>query len=279
MNGWRPLSLAISTILCLWAVLWAMREQAEVRVPDPPVVQVWSPPASVRAALPAPSLTKWLEPPSQSSGPAWIFDVFTPPIIFFHSEDQAFELTPPVRRGAPDVFELTPLQFERAVYRLQYAAHVGDEGRYVIEVRDVEGNQWVRGRVGQSLQGLDARIVSFDAQRQLTADEASGREITAINRIRLVLYDERLETQLTLGQGTRFSDQWSVVCEHPGGTQTLSMGEDFSCARAAYRIREMDTVTGRVRIERDPGDTGEPEVRLFELKPVTAVDSLNHLHQ
>jgi hypothetical protein len=160
----------------------------------------------------------WEEPLVQSAGGDWIFDVFTPPIIFFNPHTSEFTLTPPLARPVEPPFGIELVRVDRPLYRLQYAAHVGEEGRFLIEVHDLENERWVRARQGQALEDADARIVRFSVERVRVSSDDPGQTAFVEDRVRLVIFDERLGEEVTLTREPRYDEGFLVEVRDVSGT-------------------------------------------------------------
>lgn len=249
----------------LGAVFSVLTAAGPPAIPLPPASLALPAPHDV--AEPRPTAASWQEPPSQSSGPDWLFGIFTPPIIYFDPERNAFELTPPRRSAPPPPFALVPVAFERGLHRLQYAAHAGSEGRYIVELRDEERDTWLRGRVGERIPDGEVRIIDFSVERiRVTADD-EGSTAFVDEVVRMEIFDERANETIVLTNAPRYEDFWSLRVSTPDGVLSLRDGDEWLGDGAVYAIDSMDPVVGDVRVIRLRGDASPPEIRDFTIKP------------
>ena len=79
----------------------------------------------------------WDKPVSQSRGEDWLFDVFTPPVIYYNPVSGTFTLTPPTivsGKIADDPYKdfgLELVDVRPRPYRLQLVGYAGETGNYV----------------------------------------------------------------------------------------------------------------------------------------------------
>ncbi|MCC5805602.1 MAG: hypothetical protein JJU00_04665 [Opitutales bacterium] len=264
MNRGDAIFLAAGAAALLAAGFAALLRAAPPPLPSPPAAV--HPPEPRAVAVPDPTPAAWDEPPNQSAGPDWLFEVFTPPIIYFDPERNAFDVTPPRRAEPPPPFALNPVRFERGLYRLQYAAHAGAEGRYIIEIRDEETDTWLRGRVGEHIAEGDFRILDFSVERIRVPGAAAGDTAYVDEVILLEILDERTGETVVLSREPRYEDAWTLVAEGDGYTLSLDEGEQWQDGSTVYTIDSMDPATGQVGVTRRRGDA-EPESRGFSIPP------------
>ena len=89
------------------------------------------------AEAPQDRLESWAAPKSQSRGEEWVFDVFTPPVIYYDPISREFAVTPPNLQARDDGlsqwthFDLELLEVRLRPYRLQLVGYAGEPGSYV----------------------------------------------------------------------------------------------------------------------------------------------------
>jgi hypothetical protein len=226
---------------------------------------------SYEAQAPRPLDTReavWNEPPAQSGGEDWVFEVFTPPIIYFNPETKEFTLTPPVPRAQRPPFGLEVVSVERELYRLQYAGYLGEEGRYLVEVRDLASGQFLRGRVGDTFEEAAFSIRDFAANRRLVEPENPGETPYVETEIRLTIHDARLGEDLVLTDQPRYGERPIVTAKSVSGqVVTAFPGDVITLEGARYHIRSANPATGEATIEKVDADGSSLETRSFETKP------------
>jgi hypothetical protein len=201
------LAAALVTLLLTWS--WA-RQQAS-RVPDRYEVA-----ADLRAAEPDPvvKLTAarrsaatpehedfaeaWQNPPSQARGLEWVYDVFTPPEIYYDQRSREFSVTPP---KVPDAVMPVDSAPELAAapsepFRLQLVGFVGGEGTYRGMFENLATTEHFLARSGRDVPELGVSIVDFQVQRvrRETPDRMPANELIATAIVR----DERSGADIVL---------------------------------------------------------------------------------
>lgn len=91
--------LAIGGLAIIGAGAWAFLQQSGIsELGTPPLA-----PSSGAAyeskviKVVTPETRSWAEAPSQKAGEKWIYDVFTPPKIYYNTQNKQFTVVPPER--------------------------------------------------------------------------------------------------------------------------------------------------------------------------------------
>ena len=85
------------------------------------------------SALPAAVERKqpWVAPSAQSAGDGWIYEVFTPPVVFYDRQAASFSVTPAgAARGDDREFALELISVRRELFRVQLSGYAGVPGSY-----------------------------------------------------------------------------------------------------------------------------------------------------
>ncbi len=221
-------------------------------------------------------LKSWDGPECQSPGKDWVFEVFTPPIIFFDPRTSAWTLEPPVEeveKDKPVGFEL--LVFQRELYRLQYNGYLvapsGGVKDTMVLIDNLETEKGIYGRVGQRFEDDHFYIRSFDVMRYLVQSDNSNQTPYFDENIRLVVFDERLGEDITLtGNKKRYKPQVKAVIrmiEDPIQTVTVGEGESFIIAEAEYKCVEIDLANNSVRVRRNLSAPANEVIETLIAKP------------
>lgn len=163
---------------------------------EPPAMQV---PTISTAAWPDP------EPQAQTRGRGreWVFDVFTPPVIYYNRQTSEFTVTPPVVNApvvarTDETFDVSLLRVRQEPYRIQLVGYAGSQDSYLATFELADTGETVIGRAGSS---FDERrgsftVRSFDLRKLTTAvrDSMPVVETVAVAVIR----DERTGREETL---------------------------------------------------------------------------------
>lgn len=180
--------------------LEALRNSAANNVPQSAYV-----PAGIDA--PKVSTKTWPVAPSQTRGAEWIYDVFTPPEIYYSEATKQFSVTPPVvPLVIPEVespFGVSLVQVKQDAFRLQLVGYIGGEGDYRGTFEDTISGETGVGRTGKVFPKLGLTIKSFEVKRNkiitkesmpvydtvataVVVDTKTGEEITLTNKTRLI---------------------------------------------------------------------------------------------
>lgn len=254
---------------------WAWRQQPRLAVvrgePELP---------GLAGALPAPSVfgqlpekTVWAKPPAQSQGGGWLYEVFTPPVIYYHAAARTFAVTPPhyaPAGTAETVFGLELLAVKRAPYRLQLAGYFGAPGDYLAAFVSSEVPQTLLARAGRRFEELGLTLKSFDVRKVAVEADSPGPvyDIAAL----AVLFDEEAGTEVLLdSRSTKLTDTPLAVFQAPDGKgrpRELQEGDTFSEADATYRIERIQLDPPEVVVARTAPGVPVPETRI--LRPADA---------
>lgn len=170
------------------------------------------------AQMPSIASVTWPDAPPQSRGREWVYDVFTPPVIYYNRSTAEFTVTPPsfsepvvAANDAP--FEVDLVLVRQEPYRIQLVGYVGDQGAYLATFELMETGETAYGRPGRTFEQGAFTLQSLDVRRETTnsresmpvieevavatiLDERTGREEVLTTRERKML--PRLQAILRL---------------------------------------------------------------------------------
>lgn len=150
----------------------------------------------------------WPEPEHQSSGPNWLYDVFTPPKIYLDSEGN-FTAEPPKPPVQPQPFGIYLAQMEQKPFRIQLQGYSGDRAKpeaAVIFLFDEERQERFNIRSGGVNEAAAVEVVDFKIDRRVYG--SSHIEVTAIATI----LDQRSGNRVVLNDNERlFEPEVTVV--------------------------------------------------------------------
>lgn len=255
-------------MLAVFAALagWAGREYSGVIARlerEPAGVELRGPvyQAGVVAATHAPA-AQWPKPLPQSGGQGWVYEVFTPPAIYYSPLAGTFTVMPPVPDAGAFGFELVAVELEP--YRLQLAGYYGNPDELVGAFTSRHLAAPLLGRngrhfpeLGLTLRNLEVRKVPVDA-----GDVVPAFEVAAI----ATLFDERAGTEVTLDSRVRkLTDTPLARLRFANERQPreLREGDEFSDAVATYRIEHVQLDPPEVVISRRVASLPQPETRVL----------------
>lgn len=212
----------------------------------------------------------WPEPGAQSSGPLWIYDVFTPPKIFI-GKDGNFTADPPVAPGPEDPFGIYLSKISRNPYRIQIQGFSGDRNKpeeCVLFFFDEDRQIRFFIRPGQKNAEAEVEVLDFTIEREID-EKTNVVNVTAVATI----LDNRSGETIKLVDGERLYDaDISVVLrsrEDPEVVVELSVvevpeaGVPFETPSGKYILLEINLEDQTVTVEKQA--TEEVEARTLTL--------------
>ena len=261
--------VTLALMVLALATIWAGREHTGLiaRLESNPVrVDLFGPDyqAGVVAATRA-TAAQWPKPSPQSGGHGWVYEVFTPPVIYYSPLAGTFTVMPPETAAGAYGFELLTVELEP--YRLQLAGYYGNPDELVGAFTSRQLAAPLLGRngrhfpeLGLTLRNLEVRKVPVNPGGPVPAFE-----VAAI----ATLFDERAGTEVTLDSRTRkLTDTPLARLRFANEKQPreLREGEEFSDASATYRIEHVQLDPPEVVISRRVANLLQPETKV--LRPV-----------
>lgn len=242
--------LLLAMLLFLWVGIDAVRGAREldgIAGRDRPLISEMLRNAP-RVEVPAPRMVieGWNEPASQTRGKDWVFDVFTPPVIYYDSMAQTFAVTPPTTRGpADDVgawarFEVELIEVRMRPYRFQLVGYSGEAGNYVAYLEAADTGELHLLREGSLVPGADVRLLSFQEQQIEIAREDSMPVLQNIGIARLIDGQIGRELSLTNLETKMFPDLEARVRDlRDGSVHLVKTGSRLSVEDSDYVIGDL----------------------------------------
>ena len=244
-------------LLLLSSAGWLALQQSKLTGLRKTAASAVAPAAYVPTGVDAPtvSTSTWPSAPAQTRGPLWIYDVFTPPEIYYNDATKEFSVTPPVPPKPPEVvveppFGVELVQVKQDVFRLQLVGYVGNTGDYRGTFENAITGDAFLGRAGKKIPALGLTIRTFDVKRNrvpapdsmpiyetvataVVVDDKTGEEVTLTNKKRLIkgtpigvfkasdsgqTFEQKEGTSFTVG-ATRYTIN-SITAEPPSADVT-----------------------------------------------------------
>ncbi len=214
----------------------------------------------------------WATPPAQSAGKEWIYEVFTPPVVFYDRQAARFSVTPAgALRGDDREFAFQLVGVRRELFRVQLSGYAGAPGSYTAIFTRPHNPAVLLVRAGERLKEVGLVLQHFAIEKRTTVehDHRPGFEIVAVAE----LQDERSGTITVLDSVARKFDEALVATVHlsdsPGATREVRERDLFSNGGCAYRVSHIQCDPAEIIITREP--PGLPPatkpLRLVEAKP------------
>ncbi|HWA87455.1 MAG TPA: hypothetical protein VG710_14600 [Opitutus sp.] len=216
----------------------------------------------------------WPAPTSPADG--WLYDMFTPPEIYYDARTKAFsiaapEIAPAPVRTAP--FGLELLAVSQPLFRLQLVGFVGGEGNYRGLFENMATTETFLATEGRRLPALGLVIESFgvrDTEVALRESMSTTRRV-ATARVR----DERTGESFSLTDGGRsYAAAAVAMLAVSGGRSTpreAREGESFELGESRYTIEKIHLVPPAVDITKE--SSGQLQLERRTLTPRAAADA------
>lgn len=196
-----------------------------------------SPPPQVELEV-----VEWTEPAPQSAGPEWIFDLFTPPVIYYNSAAGVFDVRPTVDAPGREGFGVELVAIREELYRVQLLGYVGRKGDFLINLENVETGELVLAREGGDYPELGVTVRSFQVERVPVQHE--GRTDVFEEVARVTLYDHRLEREVELRSDARLKDDRPTAIFRRTGNAgeeiRARQGESFEAGDYSFLVEEIE---------------------------------------
>lgn len=198
----------------------------------------------------------WEEPLPQDEEGLWLYDIFTPPKIWWDPIEKQLIPQSPKRQVEPNPFGIILAGFNRNLYRIQFDAYFGGMGNTdsaLIQFYDRELDRTCRGRVGDVMAKSEFKILEC---RNELEDLGNGIRNTVT---RIVILDMRLDTEIELNSEDKryleddFSIQFQTTDKPYGEGSSFSLkkiGEQFSIGEDTFILRDFDFDNRTVVVEK-----------------------------
>lgn len=207
----------------------------------------------------------WNPPSSQSHGREWVYDLFTPPEIFYNARSKQFTVKPPsgfLEDEPVEAFGLELAAVRPEPFRLQLIGYLGEEGNWRGTFENLVSGEVFLGTAGRRIPELGVTIRSLEVRAQPVA---VGEGATSRQRVATaVVLDERSGREVTVThRERRFTDSLSALVAAPGATATREVrpGETFKFGEAAYRIEKIQLSPPRIEVTKESPGRVQPDRR------------------
>lgn len=223
-----------------------------------------------RAVVPSIAMVVWNEAPRQSTGSEWVYDVFTPPVIYYNPQTQQFTVTPPAVTGPVAVagndepYDIELIGVRQEPYRIQLVGYVGTADNPIATFEIVDSGETVVGRPGRRFERQEFTLQSFEITR-LTTPAGEGMPVVE-NVARAVVLDERSGREEVLTNRERKMmprlQATFRVNVYPGETRTVYEGSSIEANGQVYQVTQISMFPPQAVVSRRSRDAlGANETR------------------
>jgi hypothetical protein len=219
-----------------------------------------SPPPQVNVEV-----ASWEQPSAQSAGEAWVFDLFTPPVIYYNSVIGEFDVRPDRPEQVQPDFGIQLAAIREEDYRVQLLGYVGRPGDFLINLENAETGELVLAREGRQYQQLGIEVRAFRVER----DRRGGGDVEVAH---VVIFDQRLDREVALRSDQRLKDDRPTAIFRPTGEEGREIrarqGDSFNVGSNTYLVESIEPpLVTVVRVNRETPDERETKTLVVTRRP------------
>lgn len=231
------------------------------------------------AELPNANNETWAPAVSQSRGDDWVFDVFTPPVIYYDPNSRELAVTPPNLQPTENtdnrwiVFDLELLEVRLRPYKLQLVGYAGEAGSYVAYFENTATGAIVLLREGQEESELGVRLTSFQEQQIETPSDTDTTIVQNVGVARVADYASGEEVSLTNMETKMFSELEARVRLLPAGIiRNVQVGSRLELDSGDYLIEDLSAQPQEAMITKISKDGGRRISRTLTPAPLPELE-------
>jgi hypothetical protein len=214
----------------------------------------------------------WTPPPAQSGGSEWIYDVFTPPEIYYDQLTKRFTVTPP---NSTQVLAVKPVEppfgvelvsVKEDAFRLQLVGYTGKPGNYRGTFENALSGKTILAQAGFKIPDLELTIVSFEVNQNRTK-QATGMDIIWTEAIAEVADDKtgeifKLTNKSRLTKGTPIA-----YLKTDGSSEPVAYkaGAKFTVGDVTFTVTTVSFETNEVVVTKMSPGLKEPLTKMLKL--------------
>jgi len=233
------LLISVGAIAVLFTTTWAVLQQSKIVAFTAPVIA----PNSGQAYEPhdlkliMPPSENWAKVEAQPTGENWIYNVFTPPKIYYNIQSKQFTVIPPQATvgnepsETPVLVTIKNIELVKVVqplFRLQLIGYIGEEGSYRGTFNNEITGKTFFATSGRKVPELNLEILTFKAERSRTSVAGGSTivEVTAFAKVKDTITgnEYNLEPSKRLSEGS----PKATIKLSDGAEKVVSQGDIFS---------------------------------------------------
>jgi hypothetical protein len=267
-------AVALLIGLGLWALLGGTGDATPPSLPARGPNGVYQP---APLTNPETATDVWAAPPSSGESNEWLFDVFTPPVIYYDVANHVFSVTPPDAtpgegKSAVAAFGLELVEVKRTPYRIQLVGYVGSEGDYLATFEDVEAGTSFLARPGKTVEESGMVLRSFNVEK--VKDDSSGGTTVQDTKATAIIRDLRQDLDVTLVQKIRLMNEIPTAVFRVTGELSRNVegkqGDTITIPDGTFEIGLVTIDPPTAEVTREAFGDRPADVRRLEPVPVAA---------
>jgi hypothetical protein len=206
---------------------------------------------------------KWASPAAQARGPDWVYDVFTPPEIFYLPASGRFSVRSSKGAAAEEnpaePFGLELIAIEHEPFRLQLTGYVGGEGNWRGTFQNRVTGEVVVARAGHRFRDLGLVVNRLEVRHEPIAVE---RSMATLQRVAAaVVHDERSGREVALTNRTTVPGESAhavIVAEQDGIARCVRAGDTLTLGDARFHVETIDVAARTIDVTRHTNESAPP---------------------
>ena len=252
-------------LVLLSSAAWLVLQQSKLAALRKASASAGAEVAYVPAGIDAPkvSTSTWPTPLAQTRGADWIYDVFTPPEIYYNAATKEFSVTPPIAPEAvkvPEIpFGVDLVQVKPDVFRLQLVGYVGNAGAYMGTFENTVTGDTFLAKEGKKIPSLGLTIRDFGVKRiRVPAPDSMPIYETLATA---VVVDDKTGDEVTLNNKERRTKGTPIaVLKAADGGQIFEQkaGTSFTAGTVHYTVNSVTLEPASAELTKESPDLKEP---------------------
>ena len=284
--------LAIGGLAIVGAGIWAFVQQSTIsELRNPPLAPAGGAayePSAIKVVTP--ETRSWAEAPAQKAGEKWIYDVFTPPKIYYNTYTKQFSVFIPEKPVIIDTkdpkdpkgpmidqsgFGLELVRVDQPLFRLQLIAHFGEGAQARGSFLNVKTGKATVGTVGKKIPELNLEIVRFSVERKVVP-QPGGTTLRYVEVV-AVVRDTETGVETTLDPKGRVLDGPPIVTfrASDGSQHTAKSGDVITVGDTTYRVGDLVVEPPSAVVTREAPSLPAPETKTLVVPPPPAPTSVD----
>ena len=208
----------------------------------------------------------WAPPVAQSGGALWVYDVFTPPEIYYDLDNKRFTVTPPSGPEVPLALPVPPfgvelVQVKQDAFRLQLVGYTGKEGNYKGTFENAVSGKTILGQKGKKIDELDLTIVNFEV-KQVRTNQASGNTVIIETEATAQVADDKTGEIFNLTNKSRLTKGTPIAylkLEGSAEPVPFKVGAKFTVGDATFTVNSVSFEPNEVVVTKESPSLKQPE--------------------
>ncbi len=206
-NNYEKVIVAVAIAAVTLSVVWTWRKerefQARDKLRDTQVHLIGSIHVPAIWRMPAPDLVAWPKASEQSAGSGWLYELFTPPVIYYNAGARSFAVTPAWDPAAEseEAAGAQPLNVKPGLFRLQLVGYFGPPDNYLLAFVSPGAPETLLARVGRHFEQLDLTLKSFEVKK-VPVEHSEPWPVYEVAGF-AIFVDERTGAEVVLDSRTR----------------------------------------------------------------------------